>query len=44
VVDEAVVADGHLVTGRNPDALPAFCRAVRETVAERTGVEAASDD
>jgi protease I len=44
VVDEAVAVDGHLVTGRNPDALPAFCRAVRDTVAARTGVGAASDD
>ena len=44
VVDEAVAVDGHLVTGRNPDALPAFCRAIGETVERRAGVEAASDD
>lgn len=27
VVDEDAVTDGNLVTGRNPDALPAFCAA-----------------
>jgi protease I len=44
LVDAPVAVDGHLVTGRNPDALPAFCRAVGETVGRRAGVEAASDD
>lgn len=44
LVDAPVAVDGHLVTGRNPDALPAFCRAVGETVDRLTGVEAAADD
>lgn len=32
-VDEEVVADGHLVTSRNPDDLPAFCEAIVEEFA-----------
>ena len=44
VVDAPVAVDDHLVTGRNPDALPAFCRAVGEAIAEHVGIEAADDD
>jgi protease I len=44
VVDAPVAVDEHLVTGRNPDALPAFCRAIGTAVSERAGIEAASDD
>ncbi|PZS10510.1 MAG: protease, partial [Chloroflexi bacterium] len=35
-VDEEVVVDGNLITSRTPDDLPAFCRAIIETVASRT--------
>jgi protease I len=31
-VDEEVVVDGNLITSRTPDDLPAFCRAILETV------------
>ena len=34
VVDEEVVVDGNLVTSRNPDDLPVFCRAIVERFAE----------
>lgn len=44
LVDAPVAVDGHLVTGRNPDALPEFCRAVGETVGQRADAEAAADD
>lgn len=35
-VDEEVVVDGNLITSRNPDDLPAFCRAILTGLAERT--------
>ncbi|WP_343346380.1 type 1 glutamine amidotransferase domain-containing protein [Sphingomicrobium sp. XHP0239] len=33
VVDEEACTDGHLVTSRNPDDVPAFCEAIAEIVA-----------
>lgn len=32
--DEEVVRDGNLITSRNPDDLPAFCRTIIETLSE----------
>lgn len=43
VVDEDAVVDGTLVTGRNPDALPEFCRATAEALAARSEAAAADD-
>lgn len=40
-VDEPVVRDGSFVTSRNPNDLDAFCKAVIDTVAERTEARAA---
>ncbi len=34
VVDEEVVVDGNLITSRNPDDLPAFCRTIVEELAK----------
>lgn len=36
VLDEDVVVDGTLVTGRNPDSLPEFCQATAEVVREES--------
>ena len=35
-VDEEVVVDGRLVTSRNPDDLPAFCKTIVETFADES--------
>lgn len=34
MVDEEVVVDGNLITSRNPDDLPAFCRTIVEELAK----------
>lgn len=44
VVDVPATRDGNVVTGRQPDDLPEFCRAIRDAVEARTGAEAAADD
>jgi protease I len=31
-VDQEVVVDGNLISSRNPEDLPAFCRAIIETL------------
>ncbi|MCJ8191871.1 DJ-1/PfpI/YhbO family deglycase/protease [Sphingomicrobium aestuariivivum] len=33
LVDKAACVDGHLITSRNPDDVPAFCEAIAEAVA-----------
>jgi protease I len=35
-LDEEVVVDGNLITSRNPSDIPAFVRAIKEKLAERT--------
>ncbi|HLJ68247.1 MAG TPA: type 1 glutamine amidotransferase domain-containing protein [Chloroflexota bacterium] len=37
-VDREVVRDGNLITSRTPADLPAFCRAIIEALAEKSGV------
>ncbi|MEN3973362.1 type 1 glutamine amidotransferase domain-containing protein [Sphingomicrobium sp. XHP0235] len=34
VVDEEACVDGHLITSRNPDDVPAFCEAIAKAVSE----------
>ena len=34
VVDQEVCIDGNLITSRSPEDLPAFCRAITDTLAD----------
>jgi protease I len=43
-VDEEVVVDGHLITSRVPDDLPAFCRAIIRVMVEASEPAAVGAD